>query len=208
MNLHYEVIPDENIAVCRDACNELMAYQKSKAYITPERFDSMSFETRLVPSVQKALHNYTVVVKDGEQIVGYVYANISPKETYANEFATFFDMSSVSRPNVGCLSQFYIKEGYRQYGIGSKLFRMAMDWLTQFEDVDDYFIYVSNGNDNALEFYKRKGFAVSHDILEGFITVLRRSRQGSCPLVYNEQEDPRASVLKPGNLENNQNGAV
>jgi GNAT superfamily N-acetyltransferase len=174
MELKYEIITDEEIEYCRDLCNELMAFQKSKAHITPELFDHMNFDTRMVPSVKSALHNYTVIVKDGEKIVAYVYSNISPKEAYSNNFATFFELSSVRKKNVGCLSQFFIKEEYRQYGIGSKLFDMSMDWLKQFEDVEDYFIFVSNGNDNALEFYKHKGFSVSHAILDGFITVLRQ----------------------------------
>jgi GNAT superfamily N-acetyltransferase len=176
MDLTYEILPDDKIELCRDLCNELMAYQKSKAYIAPERFDAMNFETRMVPSAAKAALNYIVVVKDGERIVGYVYSNISPKEVYANEFATFFDIDSVQKGVVGCLSQFYIKEAYRQYGIGSTLFNKSMNWLRQIHDVEDYFIYVSNGNEEALEFYKRKGFSVSHDILDGFITVLRAKK--------------------------------
>lgn len=174
MNLNYEVITEDNISLCRDLCNELMAFQKSKAQITPERFDSMNFETRLVSSVKSAIHNYIVIVKDDEEIVGYVYSNVSPKEAYSNDFATFFDLTSVRKENVGCLSQFFIKDGYRQYGIGSVLFNMSMEWLSQFNDVEDYFIYVSNGNTEAIEFYKSKGFTVSHDILDGFITVLRK----------------------------------
>jgi GNAT superfamily N-acetyltransferase len=174
MELTYEIINDDEIECCRDLCNELMAFQKSKAYINPEMFDQMNFDTRMVPSVKNAIHNYTVIVKDGEKIVAYVYSNISPKEAYSNNFATFFDLYSVRKKNVGCLSQFFINEEYRQYRIGSKLFNMSMDWLKQFEDVEDYFIFVSNGNDNALEFYKHKGFLVSHKILDGFITVLRK----------------------------------
>lgn len=177
MTLTYDVVSDEKMEYCRDLCNELMVFQKSKAYITPELFDSMNFETRMIPSIKSALHNYIVVVKDDEEIVGYVYSNISPKETYSNDFATFFDLSSVRRNNVGCLSQFYIKKNYRQYGLGSKLFKMSMEWLSQFDDVEDYFIFVSNGNEDALEFYKRKGFSVSHEILDGFITVLRSKKQ-------------------------------
>ncbi|WP_078381669.1 GNAT family N-acetyltransferase [Sutcliffiella halmapala] len=176
MNLHYEVISDDKIECCREVCNELMAYQKAKSSITPELFDNMNFDTRMVPSIKKALSNFIVVVKDDDKIVGYVYSNISPKETYSNEFATFFDLSSVSKNNVGCLSQFYIREGYRQYGVGSKLFNMSMDWLKHFDNVEDYFIFVSNGNHDALKFYQRKGFTVSHDILDGFITVLRNSK--------------------------------
>jgi GNAT superfamily N-acetyltransferase len=176
MNLQYEILPDDKIESCRDLCNELMVFQKAKAYIKPELFDSMNFDTRLVPSINKAIHNYIVIVKDNNEIIAYVYSNISPKETYSNEFATFFDMSSVSKENVGCLSQFYIKENYRQYGVGSKLFTISMNWLNRFDEVEDYFIYVSNGNHDALEFYQRKGFSVSHDILDGFITVLRSNR--------------------------------
>ncbi|MFP7300194.1 GNAT family N-acetyltransferase [Neobacillus niacini] len=174
MELTYEIIYDDKIECCRDLCNELMAFQKSKAHIYPEMFDQMNFDTRMVPSVKKAIQNYTVIVKDGEKIVAYVYSNISPKEVYSNDFATFFDLSSVRKKNVGCLSQFYIKDEYRQFGIGSKLFNMSMEWLNQFNDIEDYFIFVSNGNDNALEFYKHKGFSVSHTILDGFITVLRK----------------------------------
>ena len=40
--------------------------------------------------------------------------------------------------------------------------------------IKDLFIFVSNGNDDALRFYQRRGFQVSHAILDGFITVLRK----------------------------------
>lgn len=173
LNIKYEIITNDEVEYCRDLCNELMVFQKSKAQIKPELFDSMNFDTRMVPSMKSAIHNYIVVVKDDDKVVGYVYSNISPKETYANNFATFFDLSSISRDNVGCLSQFYIKEEYRGKGIGSVLFDMSMKWLKQFDEIEDYFIFVSNGNDEALEFYQQKGFVVSHKILDGFITVLR-----------------------------------
>ncbi|OZM57047.1 GNAT family N-acetyltransferase [Lottiidibacillus patelloidae] len=176
MAITYEVIEENNIEVLRELCNELMAFQKSKAKVHQEFFDSMNFETRLVPSVTNAKYNYIAVVKDGEIPVGYVYANISAKEVYDNDFATFFDLASVKKPDVGCLSQFYLKEGYRDQGIGSKLIQMSMDWLKNFEDIEDYFVFVSNGNETALKFYERKGFSVSHDILDGFITVLRKSK--------------------------------
>ena len=48
-----------------------------------------------------------------------------------------------------------------------------MDWLNSFKSISDLFVFVSNGNDNALKFYQSKGFKVSHQILDGFITVLR-----------------------------------
>jgi len=175
LSIHYEVISDDEIICLKELCNELMAFQKSKSTIHTDLFDNMNFETRMVPSVQSAKANYFVVAKDDNQLVGYVYCNISAKETYSNAFATFFDIDSVKNDDVGCLSQFYIKEGYRSLGIGSVLFEKSMDWLHSFKSIKDLFIFVSNGNDGALKFYQHKGFKISHQILDGFITVLRNS---------------------------------
>jgi GNAT superfamily N-acetyltransferase len=175
LSIYYEVISDDSIICIKDLCNELMAYQKSKSYIHSELFDGMSFETRMIPSVKSAKYNYILVAKDDNKIVGYVYSNISSKETYSNQFATFFDLDSVKNDEVGCLSQFYITEGYRNIGIGTVLFKKSMDWLNSFKSISDSFIFVSNGNDNALKFYQGKGFKISHQILDGFITVLRNS---------------------------------
>ena len=175
MSITYEVITDDSIFCIKDLCNELMTYQKSKSYIHTELFDNMSFETRMIPSVKSAKANYMIAAKDDNEIVGYVYCNISLKETYSNEFATFFDLDSVENEEVGCLSKFYIKEGYRNTGIGSVLFGKSMEWLNSFKLISDLFIFVSNGNDNALKFYLGKGFKISHQILDGFITVLRNN---------------------------------
>ncbi|WP_102693894.1 GNAT family N-acetyltransferase [Rummeliibacillus pycnus] len=180
MSIIYEVISEDAISYIKDLCNELMAYQQSKATVHPELFDNMNFETRMIPSVKSAKNNYIIVAKDGNEIVGYAYSNISPKETYSNDFATlncdaFFDFESVKNNNVGSLSQFYIKDGYRRLGIGSVLFKKSMDWLNTFEHISDIFIFVSEGNDQALKFYQRKGFNISHQILDGFITVLRNT---------------------------------
>ena len=175
MSINYEVISEDSIICLKDLCNELMAYQKSKALIHPELFDTMSFETRLIPSVKSAKVNYILIAKDNNKIIGYVYCNISSKMVYSNEFATFFNLESVKNDDVGCLSQFYIKAGYRNIGIGSVLFDKSMDWLNSFIEINDLFIFVSNGNNNALKFYQNKGFKISHQILDGFITVLRNA---------------------------------
>jgi len=173
MSIHYEIVSEDSIICIKDLCNELMSYQKSKSYIHSELFDSMNFESRMLPSVKSAKANYILVAKDGNDVVGYVYSNISLKETYSNEFATFFDLNSVENNEVGCLSQFYLKEGYRDIGIGTILFKKSMDWLNSYKSISDLFIFVSNGNDNALKFYQSKGFKISHQILDGFIIVLR-----------------------------------
>lgn len=181
MNIHYEIVSEDNIICIKGLCNDLMAYQKSKANIRPEFFDGMCFETRMIPSFKSAKANYIIAAKDDDEIVGYAYSTIAPKEIYSDDFATlkchaFFDFNSVKGDDIGCLSQFYIKEEYRQVGIGSVLFKKSMDWLNSFKSINDLFIFVSNGNDNALKFYLGKGFSINHQILDGFITVLRNTR--------------------------------
>ncbi len=178
MNIQYEVLSDYNVFCVEELCNELMAFQKSKAHIHPEWFDNMTFETRFIPSVKSAKSNFIIIAKVEDKIVGYAYSNICPKQTYSGGFATlepvdFFDFSTVKGTDVGCLSQFYIRDAYRGTGIGSTLFERSMEWLNSNNEIEDLFIFVSNGNADALKFYERKGFKVSHDILGGFITVLR-----------------------------------
>lgn len=180
LSIHYEVISEDNIICVKNLCNDLMAYQKLKAHIYPEFFDNMCFETRMIPSIKSAKANYIVVAKHDNEIVGYAYSTIAPKEIYSGGFATlqcdaFFDFDSVKTDNVGSLSQFFIKDDYRNMGIGTAMFNMSIDWLNSFEAINDLFIFVSNGNDNALKFYQYKGFKVSHQILNGFITVLRNT---------------------------------
>jgi GNAT superfamily N-acetyltransferase len=179
MAIRYELIPDEQMDTVKHLCNELMAYQKSLATIRPELFDGMNFETRMIPSVKNAKANQIIAAMDGDELVGYVYSNVSPKEVYSNDFAVFFDMDSVKGSDVGCLSQFYIKDGYRSMGIGTVLFEKSKRWLDSYDGIDDQFIYVSNGNDAALNFYISKGFKISHQILDGFITVLRNTKSDS-----------------------------
>lgn len=175
MNIRYVIIPQEESLKCRELVNELMAYQKSLAVITPERFDNMSYETRMVPSISGARDNFIVLVYDGDIPVGYVYANICHKHVYDSDFAKFFDLNSVEGEYVGCLSQFYIKPEYRGMKIGSRLFSMSMDWMNHYDEILDIFIYVSDGNVDAMNFYLSKGFKKSHEILDGFITVLRNN---------------------------------
>ncbi|NLK64019.1 MAG: GNAT family N-acetyltransferase [Tissierellia bacterium] len=178
MSIHYEIVSEDNIYSIKELCNDLMTYQKSKAHIHPEFFDNMSFETRMIPALKSSKENYIVAAKVNNEIVGYAYSTIASKYTYSGGFATlqcdaFFDFDSVKTEDVGCLSQFYIKEDYRNNGIGTQMFKMSMNWLNSFKDIKDIFIFVSNGNKNALKFYQSKGFKISHEILDGFITVLK-----------------------------------
>lgn len=174
----YEVVKEADAACIRDLCNELMAFQQSKATIHPEFFDKMSYDSRVPSTLRESKENFILVAKDGDKVVGYAYSNIADKHMYSGGFATlqcdaFFDFDSVEGDDVGCLSQFYLDDAYRGKGIGSELFSRSMAWLAEKPHIKDIFIFVSNGNEGAHRFYTAKGFKESHKILDGFITVLR-----------------------------------
>jgi len=179
-NITIEIIKDRNIEQCRELCNELMALQKSKAYIQPEQFNSMNFETRMKKSYESALRSQVIIVKDNGVPVGYVFSTIDnisvadrdiyPDWASVGESSMGFYPDWVTLPQkIGCLNNLYLRSEYRCSGLGSKLFDMTMEWLESFPDVDLTFVYVSNGNDGALRFYLNHGFTLSHDVFNGFI---------------------------------------
>ena len=88
-NITIEVVEDENIEQCRDLCNELMAFQKSKAIIAPEAFNDINYETRLQASFEHSPTNQLIVVKDDDVPVGYIFStieNVSDSDRMAGEF--------------------------------------------------------------------------------------------------------------------------
>jgi ribosomal protein S18 acetylase RimI-like enzyme len=192
-NITIEILKDGNIEQCRELCNELMAFQKSKAAIAPEIFDMMNFETRMKKSYENALDSQVIVVKDNGIPVGYVFSTIdnieNSKDSYPawapkddNENSRGFYPAWDNLPNkIGCLNNLYLRDEYRNMRLGSRLFEMAMEWLESFPDVDLVFIYVSNGNDAALNFYLSRGFTFSHDVFGGFIKATYKLKNTSNP---------------------------
>ncbi|MFC4810185.1 GNAT family N-acetyltransferase [Paenibacillus sp. GCM10023250] len=183
-----EAVQDGNIEQCRELCNELMAYQKAQARIRPELFDAMNFDTRMKRSCEHALASQVIVAKEGGVPVGYAFSTIddisqsrhalpdwAPRAEQGATQGLYPDWADLP-DKVGCLNNLYIRDGYRHLGLGSKLFGMAMDWLDGFRDVDVVFIFVSNGNEAALNFYLSRGFAFSHDVFGGFIQATYRRR--------------------------------
>lgn len=186
-NITIEVIREADIEQCRSLCDELMAFQKAKAVMAPERFDGMSFDTRMKRSFEHALEKQVVVAKDGDIPVGYVFSTIDlVTEQDRNAFPDwapkegmgFYPEWAELPQKIGCLSNLYIRDGYRGTGLGSQLFRMTMEWLESFDDVDLIFVYISNGNEAALRFYLDHGFTLSHKVFGGFITAAYKMNVG------------------------------
>ena len=187
-NITFTVVQKENIEECRELCNELMALQKSRATIGPECFDSMNFDTRMKKSYENALRSQVIIVKDNGLPIGYVFSTIdqveeSDRKAYPDwapvgeNFIGFFPDWLELPQKIGCLSNLYLKDQYRGSGIGLQLLEKTLEWLESFSDVDLTFVYISNGNDGALDFYLSQGFTYSHDVFGGFIKATYRHKK-------------------------------
>lgn len=188
----YNVVIEEaeggDIEQCRELCDELMAFQKSKAVLAPEAFDAMNFDTRMKKSYASALASQVLVAKDGGVPVGYAFSTIETASggelalpdwapVKAGESAQGFYPDWIGSPTkIGCLSNLYVRDEYRGTGLGSELFERALEWLDGFPGVDVVFIFVSNGNEAALRFYLDRGFTFSHDVFGGFIQAVYRRK--------------------------------
>jgi len=177
-DIKIEIINGNDIEQCRELCEELMKFQKEQAMLHSECFDGMTFDTRMKRSFDGARDKQVVVVKDGEIPIGYVFSTIdmvteegkNSRPDWAPEGGIGFYPDWLEMPQkTGCLSNLYFKEEYRGLKLGSKLFKIAMEWLESFSDVNVIFVYISNGNDAALDFYLKNGFIYSHDVFGGFI---------------------------------------
>ena len=104
-----EILGDENFDQCRELCNELMAFQKSKAYFEPERFDSMNFESRMKKSYESALEKHVAVVKDNGIPVGYVFSTVESSEGMRHSSFRLLPDRDDLPPRIGCLNNLYLK---------------------------------------------------------------------------------------------------
>ncbi|TCM96967.1 ribosomal protein S18 acetylase RimI-like enzyme [Paenibacillus sp. BK033] len=183
-NITIEVVKDGNIEPCRELCNELMAFQKSRAVMAPEVFDWMNFDTRMRRSYDGALHAHVLIARDEDVPVGYAFSTIedlepgddklpawAPNRHLADSKGFYPDWVELPK-KIGFLSNLYLRDGYRSMGLGAKLFKASMEWLESFPDVDLLLIYVSNGNEDALQYYLKHGFTYSHDVFGGFIKAV------------------------------------
>ena len=185
-NIVFEEVSSENIELCRDLCNELMLFQKEKAIYHKENFDTMNFDTRMKLSFNNALEKQVIIAKSDNEPVGYIFSTIDeikPEErNYFPDWAPkeknsigFYPEWVELPQKIGCLNNLYIKEKHRGLKIGDTLFEKSIEWFQSFKYLKLLFVYISNGNKEALDFYLNRGFTYSHDVFGKFITAAYRS---------------------------------
>ena len=166
MNLGYEyskVTSKEDVEVFRPLVDQLFKLQAERADTKWKQIlSSMTTESRLHPDFEADVYPYAdtqlIMVKDKDinRYVGFAY-------------------STMGRDQKGNLKLYFIEEAYRGKGIGSKLFEDAMAFLETHQP-EEILIYVSNGNEQALNFYMNKGFKFKSMVWDGMVTELTNAR--------------------------------
>ena len=162
MNLTYEyskVTKKEDVEVLRPLVDQLFKLQAERA---DEKYkpmlSSMTIEMRLHPDFEAKEFPYAdtqlIMVKDEDidRYVGFAY-------------------STMGRDQKGNLKLFFLEEVYRGKGVGSRLFEDAMEFIEAHQP-EEVLIYVSNGNEEALNFYTSKGFRYKSEVFGGMVTEL------------------------------------
>lgn len=74
-------------------------------------------------------------------------------------------ITTIDKELTGEIESLFVEQEYRKCGLGDKLMTSALEWLHN-KQVKKKIIGVAEGNENALEFYKRYGFCKRKIILE------------------------------------------
>ena len=162
INLTYEyskVTKKEDVEVLRPLVDQLFKLQAERADKKWKQIlSSMTIESRLLPDFEAEVFPYAdtqlIMVKDEDinRYVGFAY-------------------SAMGRDQKGNLKLFYLEDAYRGKGVGSKLFEDAMAFIEAHQP-EEILIYVSNGNEQGLNFYTSKGFRYKSMFMDGMVTEL------------------------------------
>ncbi|KAI8053792.1 acyl-CoA N-acyltransferase [Syncephalis plumigaleata] len=61
---------------------------------------------------------------------------------------------------------------YRKFGMGGKLLDYALEQCKTDTSISEIYLHVQEGNDDALDFYKKRGFIVSESV-SGYYTQIQ-----------------------------------
>ncbi|MCT4619090.1 MAG: GNAT family N-acetyltransferase [Marinisporobacter sp.] len=178
-NITYESITYNNIDFLEGLCNQLMKFQADHATIRPDIMASMNYNNRLKPEYATTLEKRLIVAFDNERPVGFAFAtvgsvtekNMNKKPGWTAEFdgIGFYPENYKVPTTIGTFKLLYVENEYRKYRIGSQLSNMIMEWLHSHANVEDFWVYVANGNEIVGKFYEKYGFIFSHSVFNGFI---------------------------------------
>jgi ribosomal protein S18 acetylase RimI-like enzyme len=187
-SIKYKRITEGDVTQCRTLCNALMQHQADCGRMHADVLREMNFENRLKPSFENAADKQLIVAYDEAQPIGYVYSTAELATEMIKEIQPTWAASLPQQDaqglypswlptpsKVGCLNNLYVLPEYRGQGIAKKLCDSAMRWLKSVAEIQYIFVYISNGNEQVIDFYQKYGFIYSHDVFGGFIIAYYQS---------------------------------
>lgn len=88
-----------------------------------------------------------------------IFAALDGGDHYAG-----YCIASVEK-NRGEVDSLFVHPVFRNRGIAEQLMRAALDWLDG-KECSEIFLFVAEGNESILEYYKRFGFYKRFDLLQ------------------------------------------
>ena len=143
----YHETDENDLEIIADMWKKLIHHLQSESKYFPMDYQRLIFEDRKeqFTKIAETGKLRLDIVKDGNNYVAYSVSSIINLK--------------------GFLDSLYVDKHYRNEGIGSKLMERSLKWM-EANDVWDFEIMVSYGNEEALQFYKKYDFYPKHLILK------------------------------------------
>jgi ribosomal protein S18 acetylase RimI-like enzyme len=135
------------IGQVKELWQALNAHHESRSVNFKQHFNTFTFEQRAATLMTKETLFIQIARVDGSA-VGYCIASCEKKS--------------------GEIDSIYINPAYQERHIGRKLMSKAMQWLEQHR-CESIMVSVAEGNEEALGYYKRFGFAKRFTVLQRFM---------------------------------------
>lgn len=149
MNLEYQEISVEEINLIKPLWESLNTHHGKLSKHFPEYYSGMDFEKRknnlLSKSKEVKFKIDLVINSDSSEKVGYC-------------------ISSIHHDGEGEIDSLFIKENYRNFGIGDSLMKSAIEWLNSY-NANTIKIQVAAGNEDVFKFYEKYNFYPKYAML-------------------------------------------
>ncbi len=142
-----KTISKDQIGSVKKLWEELNAHHSTQSSHFKDLFSRLSFEKRM----------NNLIMRD--RFVAYVAENNNEPIGYC--------IATVNSGN-GEIDSLFVNKAYRKKGLGKELVSLALHWLGE-QNCETILVYIAEGNENVLDFYRRFGFA------ERFVVMQKRN---------------------------------
>jgi len=135
--MNTKTITVDEINEIKTLWENLNAHHLSRSTYFKEHFSKFTFEKRLA-GLKKRDRLIAYIAEDNGENVGYCIATVDGLD--------------------GEIDSLFVKQSHRSKGLGKELMSLALKWLEQ-QNCETIRVSVAEGNEDALDFYRRFGFA-------------------------------------------------